>query len=207
MSQKKSRQTILNELRKLGQKQSSNEDLKKYQEQMYADINDRGSAILIATHVESTLESAIARIMIENRAEAMFETDPDLSTFNSKIWIGFALNLFGRDTFDTLKLIKHLRNAFAHSKAPIDFSTPEIVAACSLLPRASGLMFPPPPNGMSDIPPIHPERENFQNVCAYLSLRFSMSNVLGRLTIDRKDIGIGFDPSYTRVWATQEAIP
>ena len=69
------------------------------------------------------------------RAEGLFERDAPLSSFSKLIRVGYAFGLIS----DTVRLhcdyIREIRNAFAHSKVYIEFETPEIKAACLLLPR------------------------------------------------------------------------
>jgi hypothetical protein len=46
--------------------------------------------------------------------------------------MGRALGLYGEDTEHNLNLLRQIRNAFAHSHAPITFQTKEVAAAVDL---------------------------------------------------------------------------
>jgi DNA-binding MltR family transcriptional regulator len=54
-------------------------------------------------------------------------------TFDLKIRLAFALGVFGPDSRDDITLIRHIRNAFAHTKSYIDFSDNDIIALCAEL--------------------------------------------------------------------------
>jgi hypothetical protein len=64
-----------------------------------------------------------------------------LGSFANEILIGYALNIFGDETKANLDIIRAVRNAFAHAKIPIKFTTPQVKNACThlriptLLPR------------------------------------------------------------------------
>ncbi len=50
-----------------------------------------------------------------------------LYTFSQKINAGYAFGLYDEDIRDNLKIIKNIRNAFAHSKHLVDFSNDSVV--------------------------------------------------------------------------------
>jgi len=58
---------------------------------------------------------------------------PPIPTFAVKINLGYALGIYEEHIRDELKLIKTIRNAFAHSAAELDFSDQRIIAACNCL--------------------------------------------------------------------------
>lgn len=102
------------------------------------EYKDRARAIVAVTNLELALETAILshfRPLDDMERRSLFSEDHDspLSSFAAKIRIGYALNIYGRHISDDLNCLRSLRNAFAHSSNHVDFSTPEIVAACDVL--------------------------------------------------------------------------
>ncbi|HVC58816.1 MAG TPA: hypothetical protein VND19_00430 [Acetobacteraceae bacterium] len=91
-------------------------------------------AIIGSTYIELGLEQAIlvhftdavpleAKMRIfrgENDAPAV------LSDFYSKIELAYMLGIITEDAKDDLNTVRAIRNAFAHSTLPVDFSTPEV---------------------------------------------------------------------------------
>jgi hypothetical protein len=75
-----------------------------------------------------------------NQREGLFESTGALATFSSKIRIGYALDIFGPETYQNLDYIRHVRNAFAHTKISVSFETAAIKNICELLimPRSVG---------------------------------------------------------------------
>jgi hypothetical protein len=100
-------------------------------------IEDRATAIMSAVELESALEEALINKMIPLSTEdiaGMFVGDSaPLSTFSAKIRICHALGIFGPKTRAELTVIRSIRNAFAHARKPIHFSTEEVAIACAKL--------------------------------------------------------------------------
>jgi hypothetical protein len=125
---------VLEGLRKLTRKKVTPDRLAEYFAEIGAVGNDRGMAILLATSVEDALQQAIAmHLRVSEDDSALFGSDSPLGTFDSKIRTGRALGIFGSETKRELVLVKAIRNAFAHSKTPMDFNTHEVAAATALL--------------------------------------------------------------------------
>jgi hypothetical protein len=103
---------------------------------LISDSNDRAVAITAAAILETTLEMAIrfrlARIKARNLDE-IFIGDSPLSTFSAKIKIADCLQLIGPKTRADFDVIKEIRNAFAHSRIILQFSTNQVAAVCSRL--------------------------------------------------------------------------
>src|SRR6202035_3559404 len=93
--------------------------------------NDRGACLLMAAHLESELtaaiESTLPRLTQDQRYE-LFEQDGPLATFARKIAMASALGIIGPKAKENFRLIQHVRNAFAHHRIPIEFSTPVVHA-------------------------------------------------------------------------------
>jgi hypothetical protein len=56
-----------------------------------------------------------------------------LATLSQKIWMGFALRIYGATARKDLLSLKDIRNTFAHDPNIIDFKEAEIAAACAKL--------------------------------------------------------------------------
>ena len=99
---------------------------------------DRSSALLGCTLVDVTLVSALrARFapMSEAEDEALFYSPTSvLSSFSARIKIGRAIGIFGPKLNDMLDTIRRVRNVFAHSVIPLEFTHELIVKECKKLP-------------------------------------------------------------------------
>ena len=60
----------------------------------------------------------------------LFSSFGPLSSFGARIAIAYAFGFFGERTRHDLRLLKEIRNAFAHVNLKIDFATPEIARLC-----------------------------------------------------------------------------
>jgi len=82
-------------------------------------------AVLGGSVVEYELEQLL-RGYVSRRDDATWKELTDdrapLGTFSAKIIMAYALGLIDNDTRQNLDVVRHIRNAFAHSKRLIDFS-------------------------------------------------------------------------------------
>src|ERR1700747_724469 len=110
-------------------------DIDEINRQIDSEENDRGAAILAGTLVENALAYVISRRepSFTKRHKKLFQHNGIFSTFDARIILAEAMNIFGAVTNHNLDLIKHVRNVFAHASVPVKFSTPEINAACLAL--------------------------------------------------------------------------
>lgn len=91
--------------------------------------SDQSVAIVGAALLESTLERMIIhqlKVSDAKLVEQLFDNRGPLSDFSSKILIAVAFGIISKQDGAHLHTIRHLRNAFAHSRVPLSFSTPEI---------------------------------------------------------------------------------
>ena len=95
---------------------------------------DREAAIKSGSLVETSLEHAIKAKLVrlkKSEYKALFEgPSAPLSTFSAKIWIGYALGIYGPKAKHDLETIKDIRNVFAHATQHITFKNRQIVARC-----------------------------------------------------------------------------
>lgn len=112
--------------------------------------DDRAAALVASTLLEHALEEAISGHFAPidpNDIRRLFEGDNEregtLGSFYAKIWLAYALGVFGKQILDDLNMIRHIRNVFAHSPIDVTFDTPDIGGACQfhfidmLFPRDS----------------------------------------------------------------------
>jgi len=129
----------LNALRKLARTEAEMQHFGDFNEQIRSEKNDRGAAILAATNVEIALRYALVRRLTvkEDQHGLFFGSGSPLSTFDQKIRIAYALEIFGQKTKINLDLVREIRNAFAHAHIPITFETDQVKDVCKLKSLAS----------------------------------------------------------------------
>jgi hypothetical protein len=105
---------------------------------------DRTAAIMMGTLVENYLEQSLRlRLVVEKQfLDKMFEYPNILATFAAKIDMCYTLGVIGKTALDNLRIIKDIRNTFAHDLLLADdksiftlvtFETPIIRAWCHSL--------------------------------------------------------------------------
>jgi hypothetical protein len=160
--------------RELTNTEASGEYFSAFMEQVKLERNDRGAAILAAINTENALRYAISRRLAVTREEYdnLFGRNGPMGTFDLKIRMAQAMNIFGRETKDNLLLVRTIRNAFAHAHIPITFRTAQIKHLCVFL--VIQFVLHPKSVKVVDgeiIPPEEPveARQRFNNVCETLS--------------------------------------
>ena len=97
---------------------------------------DRIAGLLAATDVEDALEGVIRAKTVrltKTEENELFGLSGPLGTHGIRIKYGYAFGFFGKKTRADLETIRLIRNAFAHSRQAIWFSTPEIKYGCKML--------------------------------------------------------------------------
>jgi hypothetical protein len=111
--------------------------LEALERELYASGNDRTTAVMLGSFVETNLQRLLASVMRDDLdskdRKQLFEYEGAVSSFSSKIVVAYALKLIGSTTRSDLDLIRFLRNTFAHSRIHFDFDTPEVRAVCDQL--------------------------------------------------------------------------
>jgi DNA-binding MltR family transcriptional regulator len=103
----------------------SKEDNQRFREAMNSP-SDMVTAIVHAIEVEYLLEQLIiAKLKRKDdvTVELLSKDNGPLATFFSKIILGYAIGLFDEISMEYLNTIRRIRNAFAHSRKEISFST------------------------------------------------------------------------------------
>jgi hypothetical protein len=94
----------------------------------------RAVVLLAAALDDFALELALRQVLRKDQStDDLFEPDGPLGSSSAKIRLGFALKLFGEVTKGDFKIIRELRNGFAHNWRPLTFATPEVAEICKHL--------------------------------------------------------------------------
>lgn len=93
---------------------------------------DRASAIVSSSLLEELLERLILAFLIDNEKTKnnLFDGMAPLSTMSAKINVAYHLGLINKNEYEDLKIIKNIRNDFAHSFETINFETQRIKNKC-----------------------------------------------------------------------------
>jgi len=155
-------------LRQFTNRPASAEHQDEFDKQVDAKADDRGVCLLIVAQLENELDRALDYVIDPpaNVRAALYEQDGPLATFARKISMAAALEIIGPISRVNLGIIRHVRNAFAHAKRPIKFSTPEVAGVCADLKIIN---IYEPPVVMDQQPDLAP-RARFENVCAQTML-------------------------------------
>jgi DNA-binding MltR family transcriptional regulator len=184
-------------LRRLAYQPAKADHNEAYRTQVLSDTNDRGACILMTANLENALDAALEAVLHidhESRRELFGEAGP-LGTLSQKASMAYALGIIGQTTRKNLRIIRIVRNAFAHAKIPIEFSTPEVSAVCDDLTLINPLR--PNQSREHDLAALTP-RLVFSDVCAattHLFYRYSLGAIL---LIDPKALKseVGSYPDY-----------
>lgn len=97
---------------------------------------DRAATIILSTHVEDNLEQLVAVQLRHgiNKTDrsTILEGEGFLSRFSAKILFASAFGFIGPETRRDLTRLKDVRNAFAHARTDISFTTPEVAEHCAM---------------------------------------------------------------------------
>ena len=98
----------------------------------YKDESDRSVVILAGSFIEMTLEKYLRMKLVDSESVAqLFSGYAPLATFSAKIEVGFALGLLPVHVYQDLKVVKKLRNIFAHEVEPWNFDSQRVGDICA----------------------------------------------------------------------------
>lgn len=160
----------ISKLRELTTKPATADHQEAFDKQTGEDADDRSFCLLIASMLENTLDQANDHCIGEQDAElrkALYDQDGLLATFARKITLATIANVLGPVSRENFRLLRQVRNAFAHAKIPITFDTPEVSAVCADLVRINIYNPPEEPDQLPDLTP----RKRFQVVCNETMIR------------------------------------
>jgi hypothetical protein len=96
--------------------------------------SDRVVVIVGAAFLDAILERLIASFLIEGKeSKEMFEYPNVFGAFGARIKVAYVLGLLTREEYHDLKIIKDVRNDFAHSMQGGSFSEQSVADQCSRL--------------------------------------------------------------------------
>lgn len=94
----------------------------------YHDENDRAAIVMAGSFVENYLATYIRHFMIaDTEVERLFAAGP-LSSFDARINVAYAFSLIPKEQRDDLRIIKSVRNHFAHAPRAVSFQNEAIRA-------------------------------------------------------------------------------
>jgi hypothetical protein len=127
----------LRKLKELSRAELNLGDLHRIEEELFGIEGDRALVISSVAFLEGALDrlhrSRLRQDLSKEELSRIFDFEGTLGSFSSKILMAYALNIIGPISRDNLDLLRHLRNAFAHSRRPLRFDMPEISNACDKL--------------------------------------------------------------------------
>jgi|ERR1700733_1757830 hypothetical protein len=123
----------IEKLKEYGKGDPTQSDIEALENELY-NAPDRAAAIVMASMVEKALRRLLSNNMREEKSTGkLFKFPGVLSSFSAKINVAYAFKLFGEKTKKELNIIRDLRNQFAHSRLPIEFTTPVVKRCCDEL--------------------------------------------------------------------------
>ena len=94
----------------------------------YHDESDRSAIVLAGSFAEQYLATYLRHHMIDDPdVEQLFERGA-LASFDARIRVAYAFRLISRTQHDDLRLVKDIRNRFAHSPQMIDLQQKDVKA-------------------------------------------------------------------------------
>jgi hypothetical protein len=128
----------IRDLRALTRTEPDFSHLENLERELYVSGSDRATAVMLGSFLEVNLERLLSKQMRSDLnskdRRQIFEYEGALGTLSSKIVVAYALKLIGPITKADLNLIRLLRNEFAHSRIPFNFTTPEVWTVCEKFP-------------------------------------------------------------------------
>lgn len=173
-------------LKKLTRANPAMEHVDDIDRELYASGNDRATAVMLGSFLETGLERLLKSVMRTDLNNAdrskLFEYEGAAGSFSSKTILSYALGLIGPISRHDLDLLRILRNEFAHSRMHFSFNTPEIHAVCDQLKIVNQYGSFPPTRIIAEMPekrwssgdPIHDPRLRFITACNTLSYRMHL---------------------------------
>lgn len=99
----------------------------------FGDESDRAAAILGATYLDECLRELIANFLVDDSTEVDKLLGGPLQFFGSRVRASYCMGLISEDEYHDLKIIRDVRNDFAHDLHGLSFSTPSVIKQCSAL--------------------------------------------------------------------------
>jgi len=127
---------------------------------------DRGAALVGAAFLENLLGGLLEEFMLDDPKHSKLLLEGPLAPFGtlySRTIAAYSLGLISNDELNDLSMIREVRNTFAHSSKPIEFSSSE------LKPKLDNLLIPHlVPEDVLDTSELSP-RQLFVNAVSMIS--------------------------------------
>lgn len=97
--------------------------------------SERGAVLVAGAFLDVLLREVLETKFLPDDAfrKLLFEDDGPIQPFSTRIHLAYGLGFFGYRAYEDLKIIKDIRNAFAHSPDRITFENADVVRLCRLL--------------------------------------------------------------------------
>jgi DNA-binding MltR family transcriptional regulator len=97
--------------------------------------SDRATAILAAALLDEQLFQLLTAFLVddEEQVELLVDSERPLGTFGARIRMTYCLGLITQEVFGILKIVKTIRNAFAHHLHGLSFADSSIAEECNKL--------------------------------------------------------------------------
>jgi DNA-binding MltR family transcriptional regulator len=111
------------------------EDISRFVADLQQEKTDRGVALVGAAFLDDALRALIRAALIEKSetADNLFKYPGPLATFAARTDFAYCMGLIGKMMFQDLKLVREVRNSFAHQHRPARFEDPEVTRLCKRL--------------------------------------------------------------------------
>jgi DNA-binding MltR family transcriptional regulator len=109
-------------------------------QQHYKDESDRSAALLASSFLENCLEQLIREKLANHPIkDGLFRGFGPLATFSARSDIALLLGLIPEHIYSDLKIIRKIRNEFAHTPRPLSFGEGQIKDLAANLIPAKGI--------------------------------------------------------------------
>jgi DNA-binding MltR family transcriptional regulator len=97
--------------------------------------SDRSAAIIGAAFIDEHLKQLLTNHLVDDEKEAalFLSSESPLGSFGARIRAAYCMGLVSKEYFEALKIIKDIRNAFAHQLHGRSFNDNDIEEACKRL--------------------------------------------------------------------------
>ncbi len=114
----------------------TSDDLPRLENEIYIS-NDRACAVMLGSVTETSLTIFLRAktrpgLKSDDR-RSLFDFNGPCGTFSAKTLTAFSFNFIGPETRNDLDVIRTIRNEFAHSRKPFDFSLDVLKPVCDRL--------------------------------------------------------------------------
>lgn len=98
--------------------------------QEFSTESDRAAALVAAALLDDNLESLLRAYMVADQGEAEYLLGTSLQSLGARLRACYCLGLISHDEADDLRIVKAVRNHFAHN-LHVSFDDPTVVTNCA----------------------------------------------------------------------------